>query len=616
MFMMNQHYICRGKKPYQQYQFRCIIPKDLEDRFSTREFRVSLRSSLYSQCKVISTNLYNISQHLFREFRQGKMKDITLEDVKNILRIEVRKSLLHIHHYELGTNVFSKDKLNESISKTIKEEERLRDRLEKDYKGTIELIEREVNKILITQDIEPDNKSIEYKGLVRRWIELKLMRQDWKRDLLNETGKNDEDFKNEIEEKWKLSLWDNVDDVIIPPIIEGDIPEPQEPYLVNSQSIEVKYNKVKSSSSPFFSTLYPKHLEEMRRNRRRQDTIGETEGTYQELIELIGDKPVGDYTNVDGRDYRNILSKLPKNRKRTKKYKNKTLKEILSMKVPVGDRITTETQMKLTSRMTSLWNYLIDEYPEYVDVNVFKKKSVGKSIRKRKDKKESFTDDDLHIIFHHKNYLPYIFENPFSKIKYPYYWIPILGCLTGCRLEELCMMRVKDIIKVDGVWVYRIREEGEYGEEETKVKNPYSERDVPLHSVLVDTLGFIKYVNHIKKLGEERVFYELLKIKNKYQKYVGRFFNDRYLKKIGLKDTGRSISFHSMRHSVETHLTNQNVNPRMIDGLQGHSQKGIGGSVYMKGVKPEVLMKECVDKIDWGIDWEILKVDWKQRIQS
>lgn len=290
--MMNQNYICRGKKTYQQYQFRCIIPKDLEDRFSTREFRVSLRSSLYSHCKIISTNLHNISQHLFREFRQGKMKDITLDDVKDILRIEVRKSLLHIHHYELGTNVFSKDKLNESISKTIKEEERLRDRLEKDYKETVELIEREVDKILITQDIEPDNKSIEYKGLVRRWIELKLMRQDWKRDLLNETGKNDEDFKNEIEEKWKLSLWDNVDDVIIPPIIEGDIPEPQEPYLVNSQSIEVKYNKVKSSSSPFFSTLYPKHLEEMREKRRRQDTINEVEGTYKDIIELIGDKPI------------------------------------------------------------------------------------------------------------------------------------------------------------------------------------------------------------------------------------------------------------------------------------------------------------------------------------
>ena len=606
MFMMNQHYICRGKKPYQQYQFRCIIPKDLEVRFSTREFRVSLRSSLYSHSKIISTNLHNISQHLFREFRQGKMKDITLEDVKNILRIEVRKSLLYIHHYEYGTNVYDEDKLNESISKIDNEEEKIKDGLKKNnYKETIELIGNEIDKILITQNLEPNKNNIEYKGLVRRWIDLKLIRQNWKRDLLTDSGKTDEDFRNEIDEKWKLGLFGEEYNK------EGVVKKFED----YEEPITKEVKSKSGSPSPLFSKVYPNHLEEMKRNRRRQDTIGETEGTYQELIELIGDKPVSDYTNVDGRDYRNTLSKLPKNRKRVKKYKNKTLKEILSMTIPVGDRITIETQMKLTSRMTSLWNYLIDEYPEYVDVNVFKKKSVTKSVRKRKDRKESFTEDDLHIIFHHKNYLPFIFENPFTKIKFPYYWIPILGCLTGCRLEEICMMRVKDIIKVNGVWVYRIREEGEYGEEETKVKNPYSERDVPLHSVLVDTLGFIKYVNHIKKLGKERVFYELPKIKNKYQKYVGRFFNDRYLKKIGLKDTGRSVSFHSMRHSVETHLTNQNVNPRMIDGLQGHSQKGIGGSVYMKGVKPEVLMKECVDKIDWGIDWENLKVDWKQRIQ-
>jgi len=605
MFMMNQHYICRGKKPYQQYQFRCIIPKDLEVRFSTREFRVSLRSSLYSQCKIISTNLHNISQHLFREFRQGKMKDITLEDVKNILRIEVRKSLLYIHHYEYGTNVYDEDKLNESLSKIDNEEEKIKDGLKKNnYKETIELIGNEIDKILITQNLEPNKNNIEYKGLVRRWIDLKLIRQNWKRDLLTDSGKTDEDFRNEIDEKWKLGLFGEEYNK------EGVVKKFED----YEETITKEVKSKSGSPSPLFSKVYPNHLEEMKRNRRRQDTIGETEGTYQELIELIGDKPVSDYTNVDGRDYRNTLSKLPKNRKRVKKYKNKTLKEILSMTIPVGDRITIETQMKLTSRMTSLWNYLIDEYPEYVDVNVFKKKSVTKSVRKRKDRKESFTEDDLHIIFHHKNYLPFIFENPFTKIKFPYYWIPILGCLTGCRLEEICMMRVKDIIKVNGVWVYRIVEEGEYGEEETKVKNPYSERDVPLHSVLVDTLGFIKYVNHIKKFGEERVFYELPKIRNKYQKYVGRFFNSKYLKKIGLKNTGRSVSFHSMRHSVETHLTNQNVNPRMIDGLQGHSQKGIGGSVYMKGVKPEVLMKECVEKIDWGIDWENLKVDWKQRI--
>ena len=65
-----------------------------------------------------------------------------------------------------------------------------------------------------------------------------------------------------------------------------------------------------------------------------------------------------------------------------------------------------------------------------------------------------------------------------------------------------------------------------------------------------------------------------------------------------------------MRHSIETHLTNQNVNPRFIDFLQGHSQNGVGGNVYMKGVKPEVLLKECVEKINWDVDWKKLKVDW------
>ena len=606
--MRTYPHIVRGKKPYQQYQFRCIIPKDLISVLGQNEFRVSLGSSLYSHSKIISTNLYNLSQFIFREVREGYMQNITLEDVKNILRIEVRKSLLHIHHYQYGTNVFSKDKLKDSISRIEENEEKLRDRLENDYKGTIDLIENEIDKILITQNLEPDKKNVEYKGLVRRWIELKLIRQDWKRDLLNDTGKTDEDFQNQIEEKWKLGLWKNDTGVMPNVVIENYAPEP---YIVKPKSIEVKYNKVQSSPSPLFSKVYPKHLKQMESNRRRIGTINETRTTYQTLIEILGDKQVSDYTNTDARDYRNVLSQLPRNRNKVKKYRNKTLKEILDMDVPIQDRISTTTQNNLLARISSLWNYLLDEYPEYVSANVFRRKSQQISTRKQKDRKEGFTEEDIQSVFHQGNYLPAIFENSKSKIKYPYYFVPLLAIFTGCRLEELCMMRVKDIMKVNGVWVYHIREEGEYGEEETRVKNPYSERDVPLHSVLVDTLGFVRYVKHIKKLGHERVFHELTKRGNRFQKNVGKFFNDKYLKKIGLKDGGRKVSFHSFRHSVETHLTNQNVNARFIDYLQGHSQKGIGGNVYMKGIKPSVLLKECVSKMDWGIDWEKLKVKWK-----
>ena len=74
------------------------------------------------------------------------------------------------------------------------------------------------------------------------------------------------------------------------------------------------------------------------------------------------------------------------------------------------------------------------------------------------------------------------------------------------------------------------------------------------------------------KIGHDRVIHELTKIgTGRFQQIVGKYFNNRYLKKIGLKDGVRKVSFHSFRHSVETHLTNQNINPRFIDYLQGHS---------------------------------------------
>ena len=609
--MTKYPHIIRTRKPYQYFLFRCIVPKDLISVLGQKEFRVSLGNSLYSHSKIISSNLYNLCKIIFSEVREGYMQNITLEDVKNILRIEVRKSLMHIHHYEYGTNVYDDKKLNESISRTDENEEKLRDRLEKDYKGTIELIEREVDKILITQNLEPNKRNVEYKGLVRRWIDLKLIRQNWKRDVLNESGKTDDDFRNELEDKWKLGLWENGEDkkLNLSPVIENYAPEPIEPYIVQPKSIEQKYNKVKSSPSPLFSKVIQEFYERMKINKRRTKTIGASKDAFNQLIEIIGDKPIGDYTNADARDYRNTLSKLPKNRNKMMEYRDKTLNEILSMDIPMKDRISQQTEKLINSKITGFFNYCLDEYPDFVGSNVFRKKYQQSSSVKLKDKKESFTDDDLHLIFNPKTYLPAIFENPLSRIKYPYYFIPILGVFTGARLEELCMCRTKDIMKVKGVWVYRIREEGEYGDEETIVKNPYSERDIPLHPILTDTLGFIKYVKMIEKIGHNRVFHELTKIgSGRFQQNVGKFFNERYLKKIGIKDGVRKVSFHSFRHSVETHLTNQNVNPRFIDYLQGHSSKDTGGNIYMKGIKPDVLLKECVSKIDWGIGWEKLKV--------
>ena len=597
---MRRTYLIQKTKPYPQYLFRCKIPKDLVMMFPQKVISLSVKSNSYRHSKIICFNLYKTTQFIFDEVRQGIMQDITLEDVKVILREKVRQTIKHINLYEWETNKWNEKELQERIDEIDDKENKLKERLLNDFKGTTEHLANEVDKILKDKDLKPDKKNYEYKGLISRWTDLQVIREGWKRDLLKGVRKKDDEYLEELEDKWKLKLFGEHPI----PIIETDADEPIEPYRTEPY-------KVAKRHSPFFCDMFPKHIERMRENKRRERTINETIETYKDVIELLGNKPIGEYTKIDGRDFRNSLLKTPKNRKRVKRYRDKTLKEIMELNIPPSDKMSFDNQTKLISRMTSCWNFFVDEFPEYVSENVFKSSSIRVNPVKKKDRRGEFTQDDIHLIFNHRTYLPAIFDSPYqNKIKYPYFFIPILASHTGCRLEELCMMKPENIKQVDGIWVYQIREEGEYGKEETIVKNPYSERDIPLHPVLVDTLGFVRYVDYVKKLGKDRVFWELTKVNGRYSHNFGKFFNNRYLTKIGLKNGGRKLSFHSFRHSVETICTNKNVNPRYIDFLQGHSQKGMGGSVYMKGIQTEVLLKECVEKIDWGVDWETLKIKW------
>ena len=191
------------------------------------------------------------------------------------------------------------------------------------YKGTIEKIETEIDKILVKNNLKPDKKNVEYKGLVKRWIDLRLIRENWKRDLLSKkkttfTSKSDNDFYNELEDRWKLGLMDDAGEEF-----ETTIIVPNEEPLIKTPKT------TKKNTAPLFSKIFPEHLEHLKENRRRLSIIGETEVTYAEFIEILGDRPINSYSNVDGRNYRNTLSKLPRNRKRVKCYRDKSLKDVL-----------------------------------------------------------------------------------------------------------------------------------------------------------------------------------------------------------------------------------------------------------------------------------------------
>ena len=87
------------------------------------------------------------------------------------------------------------------------------------------------------------------------------------------------------------------------------------------------------------------------------------------------------------------------------------------------------------------------------------------------------------------------------------------------RTEEICKLRVDELKKEDGIWFFDIK---------GKVKTRNSVRRVPIHEKLIE-LGLLKYTALIKRSGEERLFWMLPEINDKYSRTVSKFFNDSYI---------------------------------------------------------------------------------------
>ena len=95
-----------------------------------------------------------------------------------------------------------------------------------------------------------------------------------------------------------------------------------------------------------------------------------------------------------------------------------------------------------------------------------------------------------------------------------------------------------------------------------------------------------------------------------------RFFNERYLPKLGIKKP--TLSFHSLRHTTINNLKQKGIDIHFINAMMGHSQGNIDLERYGKGYNPDILFNKCVNKIVYEtshtrkIDFHSLKLDWKK----
>ena len=610
--MKHPHLVQRkyGSKTY--FHFRGFIPQDLIPTFSGRkEFQISLKNVRSGETLVVSIYLQTLIEELFNEIRMG-MKTLTLEDIREILKIEVRKSILHSHHVHLGTNKFDPNKLEQSLVSVSARKLKMKQELAQDLKKYDGELDKKLEKIFHDLDIKFDTNSVNYKQLKRNFIELYLLRFEFIRNLINETGATDDDFRLEVQEKLKTNLF--------PELVEQTIPQVP---TVSTPS------QVQEQLSPHQSTPLSIGIENYMNEKGsiRTRSVKEVEHSLNMMIEEWGNTRIGSITREMGTHFKSHLLKLPRNRKKNPEYRDKDFHELVEMNIK--DTISYTTVNKHLQYVSSFYEWSVNH--GYATINPFKGMKLKRTVRPR-DERDRFTELELKKIFGRDNYIHYTNIGDYiqytnvekGKYAFAYYWVPLIAVFSGMRLGEICPLYLDNVRRVEGHhrkrrWCFDILEEPTRTDK--RLKNQSSRRVVPIHDILIEQLGFIEFIELLKKKDpkRERLFQELLYREGNYNKNVSTFFNKRYLPSLGLKTDKKN--FHSLRHTVSDHLKQKGVEPHFINELLGHSSGNIDLERYGKGYNPDILYNKCVKKIFYEtshkrwIDFKSLKVDWNKIVE-
>ena len=582
------------------YYFRSRIPIDLIEHFGgLSEFRVSLKCAIKSRSIRTSKILDKIVSKIFDEIRQG-MKSLDIDDIKEILRIEIRKQILFTHHIFEGTNRWSETGVEKSLESVKLKESKLKETLDSTLKTYQSEVDSKLEGILKSLDIEVDRDSINFKKLRNKFIDLYVLRYDWVKELLNESGKTDEDFRLNAQQKLGLVLFPELTNgtdkknafarnTHLQPVIENYAPEPIEPYLVQQVGL---------LSSNIKTFIDRKKIEGKIIKEVESDRV-----ILEEFVEIVGDFDFSRVTKKEVSYYIDVQTKLPPNRKKSPKYRDLTIKEVMELNLNQKETQTQQNINKKLSKLSVLGNWGVRQ--GLLLNNPFS--GMKFSVKKQPNKREPFTKEELRKILKPETYHSWSinFTHPFRKERVsnqmPYYWVFLLGIFSGMRTNEMCQIRVIDIKKVDKIWFMFVEDS-----EETKVKTENAIRKVPVHPQLIE-LGFIDYVGTLKKQKKGRVFWELTEDRDGFASHLSRHYNQRVLPNLGVWKKYTKVLY-CTRHTFINKLYTERVDENVIKVLVGHEKgftmKQYGGEPFT----PERLLED-ISKVNYsGINWKKLKI--------
>ncbi|WKW50618.1 DUF6538 domain-containing protein [Rhodomicrobium lacus] len=165
-----------------------------------------------------------------------------------------------------------------------------------------------------------------------------------------------------------------------------------------------------------------------------------------------------------------------------------------------------------------------------------------------------------------------------SRESLPYRrWLPWLMATSGARVAELAQLWGQRILKVDGYHVMRISPAEDAG----SLKNEGSERDVPIHPLLIEQ-GFLDFV--IEK-GEGPLFYKKAVRAKEGGRHASKGVSNhlsQWIREQGFADK-RKAPNHAFRHWFKTAMMRVGVLDSVADAIQGHKGRGGEADTYRHG---------------------------------
>jgi integrase len=331
---------------------------------------------------------------------------------------------------------------------------------------------------------------------------------------------------------------------------------------------------------------------------RPRQRILEWNLAVRRFVRMYGDVDMGAIRPQMVRDYREKLLQLPS------RASNEIKAFSFDEQAAIAERENLETLApgtvnKHLTGLRSITEHVIDKMSAIpLELNAAR---LAKFVETDDDetKRLPFDEDDLNAIFRNL-----VITDTTGISSESLFWIVLLAPLTGGRLEELGTLRPSNVRTENGIPYIAVERDraqvrATQGAPEKTLKSSNSDRDIPLHRILLRA-GFLQYVERHRTEGAEWLFPDLKANKNGKRTYrVSRLFA-RYLEDLGITDDEKV--FHSFRHSVRRNLRGR-APEEIVDLICGHSDGKVGRR-YGRGADMRPL-REVIERIDLGgPDWD------------